>query len=456
MTFIIVPPPTIYSMKQLIFIFFSCTYIAAANADNITFADNYVKTICVEHWDTNGDNELSEEEASSITSLTNIFTADTNITSFEELRYFTGVKKLLTSEFAECSNLYKLQLPPQLQTIGENAFRSCTNLQTIIIPQTVKEIGKYAFNGCVMLEEAQFHEGLTTIGTMAFVYCRSLQGLSIPASLTNISTGAFRGCSSLSIITVSPDNPVYDSREDCNAIIETQTNTLVLGTYTTSFPKSVKAIGNQAFYGNGKVEAIDIPEGYESVGMSAFANCTSLKTLTLPTTLTTINQGAFNGCSNLTDVQLSNGLMTIEPSAFEHCHSLKSISLPNTVSKLSSSAFYFCSSLVEVTVGFTTPLVITSTTFSNRKNATLYVPPGCLEAFKSADYWKEFSTIIEYFPKGDVNHDGSVNVLDVTLVIDYILDKNPENFHYEEANVNGDEYINVLDVTKIIDIILGK
>ena len=84
------------------------------------------------------------------------------------------------------------------------------------------------------------------------------------------------------------------------------------------------------------------------------------------------------------------------------------------------------------------------------------MPPGCLEAFESANYWREFKQIVEWFPMGDVNHDGSVNVLDVTLVIDYILDKNPENFHYEEANVNGDEYINVLDVTKIIDIILGK
>jgi hypothetical protein len=107
-------------------------------------------------------------------------------------------------------------------------------------------------------------------------------------------------------------------------------------------------------------------------------------------------------------------------------------------------------------VGFSTPLSITSSTFSNRKKATLYVPIGSVEAFEAAKYWKEFKYIKEKLIPGDVNHDGSVNVLDVTLVIDYILDKKPENFHYEEANVNGDEYINVLDVTKIIDIILGK
>jgi len=426
------------------------------NADNITFVDSHVKEICVEHWDTDHDGELSTDEAAVVLTLHNYFSYDEEVTSFDELQYFTSVQNLMTSEFSGCDYLTSIQLPAQLKTIGSGAFRNCIRLKSIDIPDMVTTINDQAFLGCFSLTSLRLGASLKTIAEMAFKGCNTIQSLLVPSSVSSISQNAFQGCTSLASITVAEDNQVYDSREDCNAIVTSSTNTILLGCYNTTFPSSVVAIGASAFYGCSRLQNINVPEGITSIGTSAFSSCKNLITAVLPTTLTTLGNSAFDGCSSLTDVHISEGLTTIEPSAFYGCRSLTHITIPSTVTAIKSYAFYECTSLVEVTVGFSTPMSISSTTFSNRKKATLYVPIGCVDAFKNANYWKEFNNIYEQLIPGDVNHDGSVNVLDVTLVIDYILDKNPENFHYEEANVNGDEYINVLDVTKIIDIILGK
>ena len=443
-------------MRKSIILLASLILSLVARADNIVFADNHVKTVCVEHWDTDGDGELSEEEAAKVFSLDHYFSRDTQVSSFDELRYFTNLALIHSSEFNSCSYLKSIQLPPQVSSIGDNAFRNCVRLKAIDIPSSVEKIDESAFNGCVRMESVTFHEGLATIGVYAFSTCKSLQSISIPASLTSLESSAFQGCNSVESISVAEGNTVYDSREDCNALVETKANTLVLGCYNSTFPESVTAIGYSAFSGCAKLQQLDIPDHIVSIGASAFSSCSGLVSVKLPSSLTVLDTGVFSECTSLTDVLLPEGLTSIGVSAFSQCRSLERISIPASVTTLSSNSFFECPNLVEVTVGFATPVSITSSTFPNRKYATLYVPIGSVEAFRAANYWKDFYQIVEWFPTGDVNHDGAVNVLDVTLVIDYILDKNPENFHYEEANVNGDEYINVLDVTKSIDIILGK
>ena len=430
--------------------------VDAADATVISFADPHVKSVCVEHWDTDGDGELSTDEAAAVKSLSHYFSNDKNMSSFDELQYFTGLLSIASLEFFNCENLSSIQLPPQIKKISDNAFRSCYQLTSIHIPGSATSIGDNAFNGCFRLASVTFGEGVKTIGKLAFTSCSALQSLDIPSSMTDIAANAFQGCESIAAITVAPGNTVYDSREDCNAIVNTSTNTMVLGCYNSTFPSSVTAIGMCAFLGCSMLQSVVIPEGITTIEESAFTSCMGLVNVVLPTTLTTIGNNAFSECRKLTDVHLAEGLTSIGASAFEQCRSLASISIPSTVNTLSNNVFNNCPKLVEVTVGFSTPLTIYGGTFSNRTNATLYVPIGSVEAFENANYWKDFWYIKEKLIPGDVNHDGSVNVLDVTLVIDYILDKNPEDFHYEEANVNGDEYINVLDVTKISDIILGK
>ena len=427
-----------------------------ATADDITFSDSHVEAVCLEHWDSDGNGKLSKEEAAAVISLSRYFSRDVTMTSFNELKYFTGLASISSSEFYSCKNLASIQLPPQVTSIGDNAFRSCLKLTAIDIPKTVKTIYNSAFNGCIRLATVTLHEGLETISDMAFTSCKSLQRIDIPASVTSISSSAFHDCKGVTAITVAEGNTVYDSREDCNAIVKSSTNTMVLGCQNSTFPATVTVIGTSAFQGCTNLQRINLPEGIKTISELAFSGCTGLLSVSLPSTLTTIDVCAFSYCSALTDVILPEGLKTIESSAFEYCLGLKSISIPSSVTTLSNNVFGECSSLVEVTVGFSTPLTIYSTTFSNRTNATLYVPAGSVQAFMDANYWKDFLYIEEAWLLGDVNHDTRINIFDVTVTINYILGKNPESFHFKEADANQDGRLNIFDVTKIINIILGK
>lgn len=380
-------------MKKSLFLLTTLLASSAVMADNITFLDPHVKSLCVEKWDSNGDKELSMEEAAAVKSLGDVFTFDTDIVLFPELQYFTGLRTINSSAFNHCWNLQSIQLPQQVTSISTSAFFECVSLEEISIPASVKIIDGYAFNGCTSLASLTLPEGLTTIGDYAFSNC-SMSALAIPSTVTKIAQSAFWGCSSLDNITVDPDNTVYDSREDCNAIVTTATNTLSLGTVCTVIPSSVTAIGPYAFYGNSRLEVIDIPGGVTSVGMSAFSGCTSLTSVNLPSTLTTIAYGAFQGCSKLRNIVLPNGLKSIGESAFQRCKYLRKIYIPASVTSIGYCAFD-CSNLLKVAVGFETPVSVLSTTFSNRKKATLYVPKGCSGVFKNAETWKEFKTIVE-------------------------------------------------------------
>ena len=155
----------------------------------------------------------------------------------------------------------------KVTSIGEDAFRCCENLTSITIPSSVTSIGEWAFNGC-----------------------SSLTSITIPSSVTNIGEGAFYGCESLTQIKVDSGNPVYDSRDNCNAIIETKSNTLIAGCASTIIPNSVTSIGKQAFWGCKSLTSITIPSSVTSIGDMAFCCCSSLTSITIPTHITNIDE----------------------------------------------------------------------------------------------------------------------------------------------------------------------
>lgn len=148
-------------------------------------------------------------------------------------------------------------------------------------------------------------EGTTEIGTLAFKGCTSLQNITIPESVTKIVYGAFSGCSSLQSIVVAEGNKTYDSREGCNAIIETATNTLIGGCAKTIIPESVTEIGRSAFEGYTSLQSITIPESVTDIEMDAFSGCTGLTSITIPNSVTLIGEAAFARCTGLTSVALS-------------------------------------------------------------------------------------------------------------------------------------------------------
>ena len=387
--------------------------------EHITFADAKVKGICVANWDTNGDGELSMSEAAAVTDLGKIFRYNTEITSFDELQYFTGVTSIGGSAFFGCSSLTSITIPDGVTSIGEEAFDNCSSLTSITIPN-----------------------GVTSIGDYAFWYCSSLTSITIPESVTSIGESAFSCCSSLNSITVDENNKTYDSRNNCNAIIETASNKLVTGCSNTIIPESVTSIGycafrncssltsitipesvtsigigafyecssltsitipdgvtsigNFAFYFCRSLTSINIPESVTSIGNGAFRGCSSLTSITIPESVTSIGDDAFSDCSSLTSITIPESVTSIGEYAFYSCSSLTSITIPESVTSIGDAAFYKCSSLTSVTMGASTPVDITSNVFPNRTNATLYVPYGSKEAYKAASYWNEFKEIVEY------------------------------------------------------------
>ena len=126
------------------------------NNGNIQFADEITKSLCVTSWDTNGDGELSYNEAAAVTSLGDVFREST-ITSFDELQYFTGLTEIITQAFSNCMNLQTITLPSTITAIGQGAFVMCDNLQVIDIPASVANIGDGAFWECMNLAEIRCH-----------------------------------------------------------------------------------------------------------------------------------------------------------------------------------------------------------------------------------------------------------------------------------------------------------
>ena len=165
----------------------------------ISFADPEVERICVAQWDTDGDGRLSQAEAVAVASVSNVFQSNKTITSFDELRFFTGLTSISDFSFYSCTNLVSVKLPASVTEIGENAFGEDESLKEVLLPSGVRTIAKMAFFRCRNLVKVTLPNGLTTIGESAFFYCENLQSVTIPATVTSIGESAF------AMLGTSPD-----------------------------------------------------------------------------------------------------------------------------------------------------------------------------------------------------------------------------------------------------------
>ena len=206
---------------------------------NITFADTDVKALCVANWDTNGDGELSYNEASAVTGLGSVFQGNIMITTFNELEYFTGLTTINANAFAGCVRLTSVTIPNNVTTIEHNAFNG-TKLASIDIPANVTTIGNAAFNWCSNLTSVSLHYGLTSIGHSAFANCTSLTNITIPSGITSIGNEVFVGCSNLTSVAL---------------------------------PQSLSSIGEKAFKDCSKLNSIIIPNNVSYIGPAAFQYC---------------------------------------------------------------------------------------------------------------------------------------------------------------------------------------
>lgn len=303
--------------------------------------------------------------------------------------------------FMSCFDLKTIKIPNSVEKIGDLAFSYCISLTSITLPSSLKKIGKKAFHECkftlpqiknnsrlnekrnnywgaeiydVIQEdglcingnEAITHRGfpkvitiptvVTCLRQQVFENCQFTR-IFIPKTVTQIEPGAFMSCSKLKELSVEAGNPRYDSRNNCNGIIETATNTLVVGCKKTIIPDTVTCVGKDAF-GSG---------------------CT-IKSIVIP-----------------------NSVVSIEDSAFYACCELKSITIPHSVKTLGADVFADCAQLNKLYVCWKHPIEVDGNVFPHNGYhgegmilLTLYVPKDTAELYRSAPVWKDFAEIKEW------------------------------------------------------------
>ena len=308
----------------------------------IPFADANVKAICVSNWDTDEDGKLSMEEVAAVTNLGELFKDNNTITSFKELRFFTGLTNIDDYTFNGCSSLTSITLPNSLTSIGNHAFDGCGSLAAITLPESVTSVGDYAFNGCSGITSITFPENLTYIGKSSFRGWTGLTSIILPESVTSIGEDAFNGCSGLISVKVKNPTPVAITQNTfsnhANAFLNVPAGcrtAYFAADYWKDF-KEIVAMDDAISFADENVKAICVShwdtDGDGELSYAEAAAVTSLGSVFRGNTLIT----------SFDELQYFIGMTTIESYAFSGCSSLSSITIPETVTIVSYNAFYRC------------------------------------------------------------------------------------------------------------------
>ena len=214
--------------------------------------------------------------------------------------------------------------------------------------------GGNSYSGNVVIPQSVSYGGktysVTRIGNETFYGCTDLTSVIIPNSVTSLGVNLFSYCIGLTSIVVASGNAVFDSRNNCNAIIGTASNTLNYGCKTTTIPNSVTSIGWWAFQGCAGLTSVTIPNSVTSIGENAFYGCTGLTSVTIPNSVTSMGGYAFYGCTGLTSVTIGNSVTSIGDGTFEGCTGLTSFTIPNSVTSIGAGAFEGCTGLTSFTI----------------------------------------------------------------------------------------------------------
>ena len=274
--------------------------------------------------------------------------------------------------------------PDSVTFIGSQTFYGCHGLTSVTIPNSVTQIGQEAFAYCDGLTSITIPNSVTEIGEGVFVFCTGLTSIIIPSSVTHIGGGVLAGCTELSSIIVDANNTHYDSRDNCNAIIETASNTLICGCPNTVIPNSVTAIGSHAFQFYTNLTSITIPDSVTEIAYAAFAE------------------------SGLTSITIPNSVTEIGRFAFYSCYSLRSVTFGNSISFIGEEAFNFCYYLTSVTLHAARPPRVGFRVFLNAPCDSILIPCGSWEDYQRA--WGDWA----FYLFESYNYSASVATSDST------------------------------------------
>ena len=320
---------------------------------NIVFADLAAKYACVAKFDTNGDGEVSIEEAEAATSFSGLFDNWKGVVSFDEIRYFKNVHSL------------------------GGVFQGCNKLVSIIVPENINDLGTYTFSDCSSLSSVVLPSDLSAIPNNTFQNCVKLNSVNIPSNVISVEAYAFDHCVSLTSIDL---------------------------------PTALKTIGQYAFYGCSSLTQVDIPDGLTSLGSYAFSGCSKLTTAIIPSGVTSIPAYCFQNCTSLTSVTVPEGITSVGNSAFSNVKMWK-LALPSSITSLGSKCF---GSILCIILPSTSPVSIQSTTFNDVK--VIFVPSNLIEMYGVMTNWANYSSrlrpIDTYREKSEFTlaTDGAVNM----------------------------------------------
>ena len=262
----------------------------------------------------------------------------------------SSITSISAGAFGGCSGLTNVDMPDSITSIGAGAFSDCGNLTSVTISSGATSIGSSAFYKCKKLSSITIPDNVASIGAIAFCLCSNLKSIAIPSATTNIAKDFVTNCDNLTGITVDSNNSVYDSRDNCNAIIETATNTLIAGCKTSVIPNTIATIGKESFEYCGKLTRIVIPDSVTSIGEAAFRECLSVTSCIIGSGVTSIDQ----------------------------------------------YAFYYLVKLTALTINAITPPTLNGSVFSG--TYPIYVPSGSVEAYKSESSWASYADRIQAIP----------------------------------------------------------
>lgn len=389
-------------------------------------AKELMKIIFAQGW-CNSPRYMLKREAELVTDIGTVFSYNKSITDFSAFRYFTSVKEVMSSAFEDCFNLKYIELPNSVEKFGNKVFsRNLSLMSPLILPISTKCIGDKFFTQNSRCKEIVLNEGLETIGKECFDGVSGVNRLFIPKTVKSIG----RYClNSTCVVEVDSENPYYDSRESCNAIILTSENKLTSGNSLTKFVEGIEIIGyasmnmcpnsirmpdtlriieSQAFQRIRNLKEVYLNEGLTDIGQRAFIGC-GIEVFNFPTTLTNCHPKALDETpyyNNLPDgvlyindwvwkyknsaneigidIIIKRGTSQIGSYAFDGDYSfIKSIDLPNTLTTIGVAALRGCSKVERVIIRSNTLQFIKADTNLNslNKECVFYVPDDRIEYY---------------------------------------------------------------------------